>query len=263
MNSAVLRTLVCASCLFCTLAMAEDCPSEVRVVFPNFPVAPYIYGTDAIVAPPGKLVEWSQAALSHTGCSPKVSFFRRPPRRELAELRAGAYDIAPGVAFTPEQLHDFAFPMRSGAINQNLVIVRDRVSLYVRAGDESVKWDGKTLQLPNPIVGVSAGVLLAHATAERNGWNVESAYDPQGNLQKLMANRVDVILEPDILLLSFMTKPEGKAIRKLIPPAMEADRYAPVSKQFQQKYPEFTRRFWLEICKESRSMSPTLPACRM
>ena len=51
------------------------------------------------------------------------------------------------------------------------------------------------------------------------------------------------------------------AVRKLSPPVRVTNRYAPVSKHFHQAYPEFTERFWLELCRQSRAAATSLPAC--
>jgi hypothetical protein len=259
----IVRLMVLSAYFLGSLARAENCPAEVHIGFPNFEVVPFIYGTDSLASKPGLLVDWTFDALARSGCKPKVTILRRPAKREMVEMQAGAIDIGPGVGFSPERLQDMAFPMVNGVSNPALVIIRDQVSLYVREGDQSVKWDGKTLQSVNPRVGISAGVLLSQVVTENHHWQVDIASDPLNNIKKLRANRIDVIVEADVLVSHYLSDKDAQDIRKLSPPALVVDRYAPVSKQFQEKYPEFTRRFWLEICKASRVTFTSLPTCRL
>jgi hypothetical protein len=251
-----------AAALLCIAAgnvLAEACPAEVRVSFPNFPIPPLVLGSDSIASPPGTLVSWTRSALKRSGCTPLIRLQRRPPNRQLAELEIGALDILPGFSFSTELPPSMVFPMRDGAINTALRVVTDQSSLYVRKDDAIVSWDGETLRGARLRVGTSTGGTMETALARKHGWELEAAPTPHADLRKLLAGRIDAVLESDSLIEPHLA---GMAIRRLAPPVVVLHRYAPVRKGFQQQYPEFTERFWLELCKQSRKTYPTLPACK-
>lgn len=242
-------------------AAAQRCPAQVRVSLPNFEIAPYVLGTDKVESPPGLLVEWTRQALARSGCRPRIVIMRRPPNRQLAELAMGLLDVLPGFAFNDNPDDQLIFPMKNGAANAALAVMTGSVSLYARADDMSVRWDGATLRSTNPLVGSSTGGATTEMLARAHGWRIESAPTPQADLRKLIAGRIDVILEPDVVLRTYVSGADARAVRRLLPPVSVTNRYAPVSKLFQQTYPEFTERFWLELCRQSRAGAPAMPAC--
>lgn len=254
-----------AGFLLCSAAScgaAERCPAEVRVSLPNFAIAPYVLGTDKVESPPGLLIEWTRNALQLAGCKPRIVIKRRPPNRQMKELELGLLDVLPGFAFIDNPDDHLVFPMKDGQADLDRVVMSDTTSLYVRADDESVRWDGKTLQSANPRVGSSTGGASSDRIARGFGWELESAATPQDNLRKLIAGRIDVIMEADVVLGPYLVGADALAVRKLSLPARVTHRYAPVGKRFAAAYPEFTGRFWLELCKQSRAALPALRACK-
>ena len=243
-------------------AAAERCPAEVRVSLPNFEIAPFVLGTDEVESPPGLLIEWTRNALTLAGCKPRIVIKRRPPNRQFKELELGLLDVLPGFAFSANPDDQLVFPMKAGTANLDRVVMADTVSLYARAGDHRVRWNGKQLQSANLRVGTSTGGASSEQIARRYGWEFESAATPQEDLRKLIAGRVDVIMEPDVVLGTYLVGADALAVRKLSPPAHATYRYAPVSKQFAAAYPEFTERFWLELCKQSRASQPAMRPCK-
>ena len=258
------RLLALGILLLCGPASAADgkCPAEVRVSFPNFEIAPYVLGSDKIESPPGSLVAWTRKALVRSGCAPVLTFKRRPPNRQLAELELGLLDILPGFSYSARLAGQLAFPTRDGGPDLELAVMSDFVSLYVRADDTAVRWDGKTLKSANPRVGTSTGGAATSETLQAYGWQTETAVTPYADLKKLIARRIDVIMEPDVVIGPYLMGADGAAVRKLAPPVRATSRYAPVRKGFQEAYPEFTSRFWLELCRAARENSPAAPACR-
>jgi hypothetical protein len=239
------------------------CPAQVRVSFPNFEIKPLVLGTDHIETPPGKLVEWTRRALVATGCKSAIVLLRRPPNRQLAELDYGLLDILPGFSYADSLAKRLAFPMADGAPDPQLGIMRDTSSLYVRASDKRIAWNGNALTGDGPIVvGTSTGGASGDATIIEHGWRTESAPTPYADMQKLIAGRIDVILEPDVIMARYLAGADGRLLRKLTPPARVSNRYAPVRSAFQQQFPDFTRRFWHAICVQSRADDPTPGACR-
>jgi hypothetical protein len=59
-------------------------------------------------------------------------------------------------------------------------------------------------------------------------------------------------MEPDVVLERYLVGADALAVRKLVPPVQATNRYAPVSTRFAAAYPEFTERFWLELCRQAR-----------
>lgn len=252
-----------ASLLLCygaSCGAAERCPAEVRVSLPNFAIAPYVLGTDKVENPPGLLVDWTRNALNMAGCKPRIVIKRRPPNRQLAELELGLLDILPGFAFSANPKDQLVFPMKGGAADPNLAVMTDTVSLYARADDSSVQWDGKTLRSTKPLVGSSTGGATTGRIAASHGWEIELAPTPQADLRKLIAGRIDVILEPDVVVGPYLAGPDAPAVRKLSPPVQVTNRYAPVSERFAKAHPEFTARFWLEMSRQSRSVATAPPS---
>ena len=257
------RAALGAGLLLCygACAATERCPEEVRVSLPNFEIAPFVLGTDKVESPPGLLVEWTRQALARSGCKPRIVIMRRPPNRQLAELAMGMLDVLPGFAFNNHPSDQLVFPIKNGVANAALAVMTDSVSLYARANDMSVRWDGAALRSTNPLVGSSTGGATTEAIFRAHGWRIEAAPTPQADLRKLIAGRIDVILEYDVMLRTYLSGADARAVRKLLPPVHVTNRYAPVSKLFHQAYPEFTQRFWRELCRQSRAGAPSLPAC--
>lgn len=256
--------LLCAAALLGqgACAAAPPCPAQVRVSLPNFEIAPYVLGTDTVAEPPGLLVEWTRNALARAGCVPRIVIVRRPPNRQLAELANGSIDVLPGFAFNRHSSIGLAFPTKEGKVNRAMAAMTDSLSLYARADATPVSWDGATLRSPNRLVGSSTGGASTDAIATAHGWAIESAPTPQADVRKLLAGRVDVILEADVVVLPYLAGADGYAVRRLLPPVQLTHRYAPVSKVFMQAYPEFTYRFWREMCRQSHAGTAVARACK-
>jgi hypothetical protein len=256
----------CAALLLCcntaALAAPSDCPARVRVSFPNFELAPYVLGTDKVHTPPGLLVDWTRNAIALTGCHPVVTFKRRPANRQLVELQLGLLDILPGFAYADDLTDRLSFPMRGASADPGLVVIADELSLFVRAGDRRVSWDGSTLAGFHHAVGMSTGGPGPNRVVNAYHWPIEVAPAPKENLRKLIAGRLDVILEPNMVLEPYLHGAEGKAVRKLSPPALVTNRYAPVGKRFAAAHPEFTQAFWLELCKQARTGTVEQRECK-
>ena len=245
-----------------TPAAAEPCPARVRVSLPNFEIAPYVLGTDEVASKPGLLIEWTRNALQAAGCRASISIKRRPPNRQLAELEMGLLDILPGFSYSDNPDDQLVYPMFDGAADERRAIMADTVSLYARSGDSAVRWDGFTLRHPGGVVGTSTGGASTELVARRYGWKLESAPTPRADLDKLLAGRVDVIMEPDVVMTGYLTGETAAKVVKLSPPARVTFRYAAVRKGFAQQYPAFTEKFWRELCLQARSGGGQLPACR-
>lgn len=243
-------------------AAAEACPRQVRVSLPNFEIKPYVLGSNSVQSPPGLLIEWTRNALRASGCAPGVVVVRRPPNRQLAEIARGRLDILPGFAYSANERDALVYPMRDGAVDTRRAIVADTVSLYVRAGEMAVDWDGQALRSPRNVVGSSTGGASTDELAQRYGWQLESAPTPLADLNKLVAGHIDVMAEPDMVIAPYLDQAMAGRVRKLQPPASTTLRYAAVRGGFAAQYPAFTERFWYQLCLQSRRSETSLPPCR-
>jgi hypothetical protein len=255
--------LAAAVLLCCSAASGADgrCPAEVRVSLPNFEIAPFVLGTDKVENPPGLLIAWTRNALASYGCQPRIDIKRRPPNRQLNELELGLLDVLPGFAYSDNPDDQLVFPLRDGRAAANRVVMSDTISLYVRAGDKRVQWDGKTLLGIHGRIGSSTGGASSEPIARRFGWQLETAPTPQVDLHKLIGGRIDAIMEPDVVLDPYLVGADA-LLRKLAPAVQVMNRYAPVSKRFYAAYPEFTERFWLELCRQAHAGPSAARACR-
>lgn len=237
------------------VASAAPCPAVVRIGLPDFPVPPLLYGDTQLQTPPGDLVTWTRAALADAGCTPEVRIQRLPLKRLAAELKSKLLDIAPGLG--PAAISDtgLVFPMRDNQVDSGLMIVRDRLWLYVRAEDQHIQWDGSRLNLQNPHIGISAGMSATSAAAQQHGWFSDIAKNPEANLRKLYARRIDAILESELWLDDTLNAGARArpGIRKLEPLVASIERYAPVTPEFYRRYPDYTRRFWSAIHQRARA----------
>lgn len=231
----------------------SSCPTEVRVGLPDFPVPPLLYGTTTLDETPGDIVVWTRNAANTGNCKPKVSIRRLPVKRLQAEMGANKIDVAPGLSLAAEHLTELVFPMRGKAVDTQLSIIRDRLSLYVLAADTTTKWDGQNLNLPTPRIGLSAGSAAGQLEATKKGWYIDVARNPLGNLTKLKAHRIDAILESEMLFDTYLATAPGMKgdIRRLEPAVATVDRYAPVSEHFFQAYPEYVRLFWKNMRQQA------------
>jgi ABC-type amino acid transport substrate-binding protein len=177
-------------------------------------------------------------------------------------VQRGLLDVLPGFSYSANAGDDLVYPMEQGSVDPGRAIMADNVSLYVRAGDTRVHWDGISLSSPNPRVGTSTGGAATEETAQKFGFPLETAATPRTDLDKLLAGRIDVIMEPDVVMTPLLAGELGLQVRKLLPPARQSLRYAAVRKGFAAQYPAFTQRFWRELCVASRAGGTALPACR-
>ncbi len=240
----------------------EPCPAQVRVSLPNFEIAPFVMGTDEVASPPGLLVEWTRNALRAAGCKATITIKRRPPNRQLTEVELGMLDILPGFSYSANPDDHLVYPLFDGAPDERRAVMADMVSLYVRSGESGVRWDGATLSSPHGLVGTSTGGASTEEIARKFGWKLESAPTPRADLDKLLAGRVDVIMEPEVVMTAYLTGETASKVVKLSPPARTTFRYAAVRKGFAAQYPGFTEKFWRELCLQARSGGGQLPACR-
>lgn len=199
--------------------------------------------------------------MKRLGCTQVVREFRLPYNRIVANMTAGTIDIRVTGGYRPDVVEFMRFPMGDKGANAALAVAEADTRLYVLKGSRSLEWDGKTLRFngPYPAIGTVRGHFSEKALQARR-WEVESAPTWEANVKKLVSGRVAAIAGTDSVVDAL---PERKSLETLDPPVQYDLFFAPVSNQFYDKYPAFTRRFWLEICIESRSLFKKLPACSL
>lgn len=247
--------------LFSAASLAvSKCPEQIRIAYANTELPPYVLGIgEQFREPPGLFVTWARTAMARLGCQHAVRELRLPYNRIVASMAAGTVDMRITGGYRPDVVDVMIFPMRDGAPNPELAVAEADTRLYVMKASTSLKWDGRTLQFggPSQTIGTVRGHFSEKVLQARN-WAVESAPSWEANTRKLFVGRVAAIAGTDSVVDAL---PERQQMEALDPPVQYDLFFAPVSKQFHEKYPAFTQRFWLEICRESRSTFKRLPAC--
>jgi len=243
-------------------ARALECPDTIRIAFTDSSLPPYVIGTGTEFAdPPGKFVTWARNALETLGCTSHAELRRLPYNRILSYMEAGDIDFRVSGGYKPELNEIMVFPLKNGKDNRELAIAENRTALYALRDNGDISWNGKTLlDGGNPgLVGAVRGHFAERLTRTA-GLNVETPPHWDANVEMLMKRRVTAIVGPTSVIEAFA---EADRMKALNPPLAVNTYYAPSSKIFEDKYPEFTRRFWLEICRESRVWFDKLPTCRL
>ena len=258
------RTFVTAIFLFffstASWTAVPECPDQIRIAYADTELPPYVLGTGIYFRdPPGLFVAWARAAMKRIGCQQAVHELRLPYNRIVANMTEGTVDIRVTGGYRPDVADVMRFPMRDKIPNAALAVAEADTKLYVAKGSATVKWDGKSLDFngSNSTIGTVRGHFSERALHARQ-WKVESAPTWEANVKKLFAGRVAAIAGTDSVVDAL---PERKLLEALDPPVQYDLFFAPVSNQFYEKYPAFTHRFWLEICRESRGTFKKLPAC--
>lgn len=241
-------------------AMASTCPAHVQVAYTESTLPPYVLGKGSeLQHPPGLFVEWTRRAFDRLGCRSSLSEVRLPYNRIVASMAEGTVDIRVTGAYRDEIADAMVFPTAGSAINRAMAVAEAPTTLYVRKQMPLLTWDGEELQFLAK--GSAIGTVRGHYTEkliQARNWPTDSAATWEDNVKKLLVGRVAAIVGPDSVVES---SPEIGKMTKLAPPVAVDLYFAPVSRHFFERYPEFTQRFWLEICRESRATFHTLPAC--
>lgn len=249
-----------------TVLGAERCPEEVKVTYPDFAVPPFINGSGLSFAEqPGRVVDWVRQALAQTGCPVKPVFSRRPMKRGFLEVVQNQTDLLIPATPSAEQIKQVVFPTKHGEIDRRLAFTGLEVSLWVRKGERTVHWDGKSLQGPDgfkvDVPAASAGLSMA----SNPGWNVEVSTNSLTSVEKLLAGRVPVALVADAVIQSLPDDKRG-LLEKLKPGIGITYFYSAPSIRFYARYPDFMAKYWQALCEISHadktvSGQDNLPAC--
>jgi len=239
-----------------------DCPPRVRLAYTDAPLPPYVLGQgETIAEPPGLFIKWARAALVKTGCLYAATEVRLPYNRIINNMEAGSIDLRVTGGYRPDLANIMVFPMEGGAASRAMAIAEAGTMLFVAKDAPAAVWDGKTLGFTGHATAI--GTVRGHYTeklVQSMNWMVDSAPTWESNTRKLLLGRVAAIVGPDAVVNAL---PEHSLLKMLQPPVAVDLYFAPASHQFYKAYPLFTQRFWIEICRESRSTFKQLPNCAL
>lgn len=250
----ILGAVALAGGVFCMpVPAAPVCPETVRIAVIDFAFPPYMFGVGSEIAnPPGKHVEWVQAAMEASRCKPRVKLVRLPVARMRMELGAGTLDFLVAGSDNAEIRSIADMPLRGGKPDPNMRVQTVEYGLYVLRGQNEVHWDGRTLTGPPDFkVGVSP-LVAASSYAREQGWKTELGPTPAGALTMLVNGRMPVVLTSYTAYLS-LPEAERAKIQKLEPPVLTTDYYPVANKIFHATYTDFVETFWRDLVKAARA----------
>lgn len=232
---------------------APACPESVRIAVMDFAFPPYMFGVGSEFAnPPGKHVEWVNAAIEASRCKPRVELVRMPVARMRMELGAGTVDFLVAGSDNAEIRAIAAMPLRGGKPDPSMRVQSIEYGLYVLRGQTEVQWDGRTLTGPPDFkVGVSP-LVAASSYAREQGWKTEMGQTPAGALRMLVGGRMPVVLTSYTVYMS-LPEAERAKIQKLEPPVLSTDYYPVANKNFHATNTDFVEKFWRDLVKASRT----------
>lgn len=250
---------LCLAAVSCAAGAQPACPAHVHVGIIDYELRPLLYGVGKTGIATGPLVDAVRSSIANSGCKTTMDLRPMPIRRGRQELKQGGIDIWAVALVDQDLLNSAALPLLDDALDPQLGYFRSSYSIYVLKDEHRVSWDGKALSgPPGMTVGISP-VNAVEALAHEKGWAIDKAIDTPNALSKLLSGRHVAVVLPDPAVAG---QPEEtrKLLRRLEPALLQPWYYAPVNRAFAQRYPEFTRRFWLEMCRAVRS--PEAGPCR-
>lgn len=185
----------------------------------------------------------------------KIDMVGLPWKRCTEEVKAGTYDGAVKISFSPERAVELGvYPMIGDKQDPSKRLLIDSYSLY-RAKGSSVTWDGKALKTDGT-VGAQSGFSIVAALKALNVKVDDGTKTADDNLKKLVNGRiVAVALQTEEGDTSLNDHPEYKEkIEKMVPVLVEKPYYLMFSKQFYAKNPDHAKAVWnaIEAARESK-----------
>ncbi|WP_428249478.1 substrate-binding periplasmic protein [Ferrovibrio sp.] len=231
--------LIFSALMFC-FGVRPVAAEELRVVYLDVAVSPYLMGSGPDMAtPPGLAVDLLREAA---GADFSLSFRRITARRIIDEVRFGRADVILGMRATPDRLADLRFPMRDGAIDRDRWMVRLTQSFYRLEGG-ALQWDGRHLKPAGAIVGIPSGMALGGLLRDLGADVVEFSTTKQ-LFGMLAAGRFSAVATLDIVGDSFAGSVNGRRIEKMLPVLEEADFYMPVSPAYYARHSGKVEALW-------------------
>lgn len=238
------------------------CPASLRVAFLDYELRPLLIGNaQSDPHPRGKAVDWVKSAVLRTDCNPKLELLRLPVARGRLQLAHGSIDVWSVAIASKELVETAVFPSHTVQVSGALGYFDSAYFFYVLKEQSAITWNGAALQAPpGTTIGVARIPALQELVRAQN-LKEELGATTQSVLSKLLKGRSPVAILPEILMNS---QPQDvlDRMRRLDPALLRLQYYAPVSKSFQAKYPEFVDKFWRELCVVGRADQKSKSVCR-
>lgn len=228
--------------LSAVLAHAVDKPASMKLCYENEDTYPWV-----LKSKPGLNIILLNAVEQKLGV--KLEMAAQPWKRCQEEMKTGAFDGIFSASFKTDRLEMGVYPTAGGKPDETKAMMMDGYTLY-RLKGSSAQWDGKTLTVAGA-VGAQPGYSIIDQLKSLGAKVDDGTRPADDNLRKLMAGRVDAValqsLEGENSLASnpeFMAK-----IEKVSPPLVSKPYYLMVSKQFFEKYGDFSRELWNTVAQ--------------
>lgn len=193
------------------------------------------------------------AAQQHHGLEIEILPSAWP--RCLKLLATGQIDGAFGTSYLPEREAYAVYPKKAdGAPDVKLRLKAQSYSLYV-SKTATLEWDGKQLRNVTGPIGIQHGFAVGKLLQQLGAEAKPLARDTRELLRHVAANHVaaaalqtfqaDLELSRDHAL--------SEQVRKLPQPLTEKNYYLVFSRQFYERYPQFSQQFWQNLQTQRES----------
>lgn len=265
MHSIIFSLMLCAALGFNGAIAAERirCPERVRIGFHDFNTPGFLNGKGpSFESPPGKLIDWTRAAVAAIPCKTELEMVRMPLHRVILETTEGNIHINSLVSPIADNLSRYALPMRKEAVNEEAGYFYIQFGLYKRKGDDSVRWEHGELYGPTGFtVGALRDLGPVKHLAKKKGWMLEPGDSSAQNLNKLIAGRMSALIAPEFFMQSDDI-PGTDKLELLQTNLLSIWFTAGANKQFYATYPEFMQLYWRGICRLARAEQKPFVPCR-
>jgi ABC-type amino acid transport substrate-binding protein len=174
-----------------------------------------------------------------------------PRRRCLDEVRSGISDAMIG-AYTPERAEMAAFPLAGNAPDVTRSLGTVRYYPYRRVAS-AVGWDGQRFQRLNGSVGVESAFVFVTERLRALGVPYDDgAKTLEQNMDKLRANRVDIVIGMDLEADRLVARRHIGRIERAGGAFDLSPMYLMLSRQFHAKHPVAAQRLWQAV-QEARN----------
>ncbi|MCE3264770.1 MAG: hypothetical protein K0R43_3849 [Pseudoduganella sp.] len=174
-----------------------------------------------------------------------------PRRRCLDEVRSGISDGMIG-AYTPERAAIAIFPMAGSAPDVTRSFGTVRYYPYRRAAS-SVGWDGQRFHGLQGTVGVESAFAFITERLQTLGVPYDDgAKTLEQNMDKLRANRVDVVIGMDLEADRLVARRHVGRIERAGAAFDLSPMYLMLSRQFHARHPDAAQRLWRAV-QEARN----------
>lgn len=230
------------------LTLPVGAATLLRVCAGDQPHHPYVLPPPA---PPGTVQILVDMTAQAAGVRLRVEY--RPWRRCQEEVRAGRQDALLSAAALPYNFALARFPMRNGKVDTRRA-VGAAVVRAARRASSTVNWDGKRFSGLQQPVAISTSYVLLRDIVQRSGTSVDDGGKTlDENLGKLVAGRVDLVLDYENDLQAAIARHFSRQVVMLPTPISQDFYYLAFSRQFYATHGALAERFWDELARQLES----------